>query len=440
VGGALLLTSLACSSSPANGTPVTGTPAASEGDTTAVTAGGGNAAAGAGPTSSTGTSAMGNAGSAATGSSGATSGGGVGNPSSGGVAGAMAAAGGGGTSGVSAEATGGAGAPAGGAASGAGGVGGSGGTGEGGAGAANLTGTPTEEPRQSLLANRQEHSAAAVGGEVYVIGGFISSVTAAFEAYDPDTDSWRAARDFPETLHHANMAATSDAIYVLGFNRGSSFANVDGRVFRYDPSANEWTERTPMPDGTERSSSCVAVLGDDIYLFGGSLDTGGNGPSVADSSVYDTVADEWTVLGDLPEPREHCVAGAVGGRVYIVSGRANAITGVDVDSYVFDPATGEYDTVAAMPTPRGGTAGAVLGGKIYIFGGEGNPDDSNGIFHDVEAYDPSTDSWEVLPDMLTGRHGFAAAVVDDRIYLPGGATNQGFGPGDDMSVFYLAPR
>ena len=64
---------------------------------------------------------------------------------------------------------------------------------------------------------------------------------------------------------------------------------------------------------------------------------------------------------------------------------------------------------------------------LYVFGGEGNPADPNGIFHEVEAYDPATDSWFELPPMQTGRHGIYAAVRGSVVYLPGGATVEGLG-------------
>jgi N-acetylneuraminic acid mutarotase len=80
-----------------------------------------------------------------------------------------------------------------------------------------------------------------------------------------------------------------------------------------------------------------------------------------------------------------------------------------------------------MPTPRGGIAAAAVGGCLYVFGGEGNQFHPRGIFDQVEVYDPSTDSWQALDPMAAPRHGIGAAVAGSRIYLPGGATVQGFG-------------
>jgi N-acetylneuraminic acid mutarotase len=79
----------------------------------------------------------------------------------------------------------------------------------------------------------------------------------------------------------------------------------------------------------------------------------------------------------------------------------------------------------------------VLGNKLIVFGGEGSAAEPAGVFPQVEAYDPAADRWEPLPDMMDARHGFGAAVLDDRLYLPGGATRQGAGAVDTHSVFFF---
>ena len=78
-----------------------------------------------------------------------------------------------------------------------------------------------------------------------------------------------------------------------------------------------------------------------------------------------------------------------------------------------------------MPTGRSGAAGAVVGDCLYVFGGEGNASDPNGIFHQVEAYEASTDTWRQLPPMQTTQHRIYAAVLGNVAYLPGGATMPG---------------
>jgi N-acetylneuraminic acid mutarotase len=279
---------------------------------------------------------------------------------------------------------------------------------------------------------RQEHAVVALGSELFVLGGFTPDASASVAAYEPSGDSWRAAADFPSVFHHANAASVDGRLVVAGFYVGASFTEASGAVYEYEPAANAWAARSALPAGTERASACVAAFNGKVYLFGGAR----NG-SVADSSVYDLATDTWQVLPPLPEPREHCVAGAVGAEIIIAGGRAQGIGGFQPGTWAFDPVAQRYEPRAPLLTARGGVAGSVLGGKLFIFGGEGNAMDPSGVFAEVEAYDPGTDSWESFPNMLLPRHGLAAATLGERIYLPGGASQQGFGAEDDNTVFAL---
>ena len=350
----------------------------------------------------------------------------AGSGQSGGTSGTTAGTSTGGGAGV------GAGAGAGGGTSGSGGASSAGDAGTGGS-AGKAAGTPREEALPDLTTVRQEHAVAALAGEIYVIGGYDPNATASVDAYDPVARSWRAVRDFPSVLNHANAAVVGNTLYVTGFYVGSSMTNTSRQVFSYDPVADAWTERTPMPDGTQRGTGCVAVLGTKIYVFGG----GRGGMTVTDASAYDTMGDSWQALPPLPESREHCVAGAIDGILYIAAGRANGITGFRPATLAFDPGVMSYSMKAPLPTPRGGVAGAVLNGRLYVFGGEGNAAVSSGVFPNIDAYDPASNGWEALPPLDTPRHGYGAATLDGRIYLAGGATAQGFGASSENSVFYF---
>lgn len=293
-------------------------------------------------------------------------------------------------------------------------------------------GSPVQEQRAAVPIARGEHGVGALNGEVYVLGGFTPTVTASVQAYSPEQDSWRDVADFPVVFHHPNVASVGGSLYVLGFHAGSGQRVADGSAYAYDPETDSWTERAPLPLGTERGASCVTTFEDKIYVFGGTNDI-----ALPDASVYDPAEDSWEALPLLPMPRHHCIAAVVNDRIYIVSGRDVIIEEVQTESFVFDPETQSYEEVAPILTPRGGAAGGELHGRIYVFGGEGNINDENGIFHEAEEYDPSSDSWSPLPDMVVPRHGLGAAVIGDRMYLPGGSTRQGIQAQTTHTVFYF---
>ena len=70
---------------------------------------------------------------------------------------------------------------------------------------------------------------------------------------------------------------------------------------------------------------------------------------------------------------------------------------------VLDVANGSWSRRADIPTARGGVAAGALSGRLVVLGGEGNSADPAGIFHQVESYDPSTDTWRTEEPMRTGR-------------------------------------
>jgi N-acetylneuraminic acid mutarotase len=284
-----------------------------------------------------------------------------------------------------------------------------------------------------LPAARQEHCVAAAKGKVYVLGGYAPQVTDSVLAYDPATKAWTDAQSFPEPMNHCQVGVINDVMYVAGYYINGTMSTATDKAYSYDPDADEWVSISPLPSGTDRAAGCVAVTDGLMYVVGGAHD----GTSVDDVARYDPVSDSWETLPNLPERREHCAAGAIDGIVYVAGGRADGITGIEEKTWAYDPAAMTWTQKKSLAPPRGGLAGAVLAGRFIVFGGEGNEDADSGVFPNINAYDPLTDSWEDLPPMASPRHGYGAATIGDRIYLPGGATHQGGGAGDDVSVFYF---
>ena len=269
---------------------------------------------------------------------------------------------------------------------------------------------------------RQETAVVSVDGEVWVLGGFddASRIVELVEIYDPQAGEWRRGPDLPLPMHHANVAVVDGTVYVAGYLTGPSFA-AEGTVFALG-SSGTWERRQPMPEGTGRGASGVAVADGMLYVAGGF-----RGSAVDDFSAYHPATDSWTVLAKLPAAADHLVAGAIGGIVYAAGGRGGKIGDHRPRLDAYDPASGRWSGLAPMPTSRAGAAAAVLEGRLYVFGGEGNHKDAGGVFSETESYEPAQDRWTTHPPMRTPRHGTGAAAVGRAIYVPGGADVEGFG-------------
>ncbi|MBC8133459.1 MAG: hypothetical protein H7X95_10805 [Deltaproteobacteria bacterium] len=280
---------------------------------------------------------------------------------------------------------------------------------------------------------RQEVGVAAIGDAVYVIGGYSRLV----DAFDTKTGQWRSVAPLPTALDHPNVAAVAGKIYLLGATQAGATVAGDVNTFLvYDGALNQWSRVRPMPVGTDRAGSGVAVIGSKIYIVGGWKSYGN---ATANVSSYDTATDTWETLPDIVPRRDHLVAGAVAGIVYAIGGR-NGTIGTPMGRVdAFDPIARSWSTRAPMITPRGGTAAAVVFNRIYVFGGEGNTAaGSNGVFSQTEVYDPVMNAWRALAPMIVPKHGIGAAAVGAKIYLPGGATRQG-GNGQVASMEIFSP-
>jgi N-acetylneuraminic acid mutarotase len=273
----------------------------------------------------------------------------------------------------------------------------------------------------------QETAVVELGGIIYVLGGIdvAGTTLSRVSAYDIAGDAWTTVAPMPLAVHHANAAVVNDKIYVVG----SLLANFSahGAVWEFDPGLDTWTPLGDMPSGSERGASAVGVINGTVYVAGGLRSFA----SVSEVSAFTPATQMWsTDLDDMPTALNHLAGQSVDGKFYVLGGRTAGIGAIVGEVQVYDPALTSWSTRATMPTPRGGMASGVVDGRIVLVGGEGNTNASSGVFPEVEVYDPSLDSWSALPDMVTPRHGMGAVGYQGSLYVPGGATVQGFGATD----------
>jgi len=132
----------------------------------------------------------------------------------------------------------------------------------------------------------------------------------------------------------------------------------------------------------------------------------------------------WTKLAPFPEPAEEISGAAAGGKMYVFAGLAPVWKPIGM-VYEYDPATNRWTRKHTMALPSHHVAFTTYHDKIYAFGGfvlpESGPPGWVPINNAWE-YDPAADSWKALAPMPTKRGSALAAVVNDKIYVIGGAS------------------
>lgn len=237
---------------------------------------------------------------------------------------------------------------------------------------------------------RFAHVPAAVGGKIYLIGGF--------------------------DHHKKNLGGRAPALSTVDV---------------YDTQTNTWHTVAKMP--TARVAPGVAVFSNDIYVFGGYDRKGPGGALKYKKTVetYNTATDTWNKKRDMPTLRHAFATAVVDGKVYVIGGSVHdkklnrdVATGL---VEVYNPLTNRWEKGADMPTERGATDAVVVDGKIYVIGGynwqRGPLDDT--FATSIEEYNPKTDQWRELPDMPMLKFWFASVAIDNEIYTIGGAYTPG---------------
>ncbi len=104
------------------------------------------------------------------------------------------------------------------------------------------------------------------------------------------------------------------------------------------------------------------------------------------------------------------------GRIYVMGG--DSLSGLNTVQ-AYNPRTNRWSIMPPMPDARYGVAATTgADGRIYVMGGH---DAHAKIVNTAEAYNPRTDRWSKLAPMPTGRFlGAAALGPNGRIYVVGG--------------------
>lgn len=220
----------------------------------------------------------------------------------------------------------------------------------------------TLQPKPTAV---KEAGAAILGGKVYVPGGQQADnrLSDKLEVYDPRTNQWEKKASLPIPLANYGIASYEGNLYLFG---GWNGKNVTNLVLRYNPNNDNWTEMTPLP--TARSSSNAIVLGDSIFVVGGTV----NGRPCLANEVYSPNLDNgsdnpWSRQLDLDDDVQFIGGQAVSGTLFLFSIEKNR----EVRIQNFAPQNNTWSTYSVEPVvvPSKKSQISSLGGNIFFLGG-----------------------------------------------------------------------
>ena len=255
----------------------------------------------------------------------------------------------------------------------------------------------------------------------------------------PDCD-WASLKRLitPRVLGAAGIASVNGKVTVVGHHEGNPGS---GRINEeYDPVADHWTSKTPYPRGDGRLAlNSDAVIGNDIYFFGGANIF--NNYHTRNVDKYNPVTDTWLLdVASYPLTVGNLATTSFGGSIYCFGG--SDYNGPPYDAaFRFDGSV--FTPLATMPHPREHARAFVHDNHIWVAGGYAYP---SAFFDSMDIYDPATDTWAPGPLLPFKAYLYWAGFLSDgalyAVYEENGtpAIYRRNGSTGVWSLLCLAPR
>lgn len=205
-------------------------------------------------------------------------------------------------------------------------------------------------------------------------------ITNAWE-YDPATDAWRALAALPTARGSANAVAVNGKLHVIGgaaFQVNAQGTSHPSRMRAlgthevYDPASNSWSTRTEIP--TPRNHAAAGAVNGRIYVVGGRVGSVfiPNANNIDLVEEYDPAADRWDLKAPMPTPHSASAWGVHDGRIYVAGGeiRHRDIWGAYTAVEAFDPKSNAWTRLPPMLMPRHGLAGDFIGNRFHLVSGQ----------------------------------------------------------------------
>ena len=292
---------------------------------------------------------------------------------------------------------------------------------------AGVTPTPTATPCASAGAWTEQapysiaiwgHAVASVGGNVYTFGGIVnnSAITNAYK-YSPASNTWTPIAPLPQP--RGWFSGTTDGTYIYLLGGVDQNFNTTATLWRYDPVSN--TYNTGLLSYTIPTYfHATAYLNGKIYrIAGAAIGTDFH------VEVYDIATNTWSMASNYPVANHSLMAVALGGYIYGAGGNA-----FPDKTYRYDPNTNTWDDAAIADLPAGRTAAAsgAYNGRWILAGGDVN----FAISTSAIAWDPATNTWSDLSNMIQARDYLAGATAGQSFYAVAGSSAPGTGTNDNQ--------
>ncbi|XP_032510167.1 actin-binding protein IPP isoform X2 [Phocoena sinus] len=238
----------------------------------------------------------------------------------------------------------------------------------------------------------------------YIEGEKDSMIFDCTECYDPVTKQWTTVASMNHPRCGLGVCVCYGAIYALGGWVGAEIGNT---IERFDPDENKWEVVGNMAM-SRYYFGCCEMQGL-IYVIGG---ISNEGIELCSFEVYDPLSKRWSPLPPMGTRRAYLGVAALNDCIYSIGGWNETQDALHtVEKYSFEEE--KWVEVASMKVPRAGMCAVAVNGLLYVSGGRSSSHDflAPGTLDSVEVYNPHSDTWTEIGNMITSRCEGGVAVL-----------------------------
>ncbi|XP_069934671.1 actin-binding protein IPP isoform X3 [Oryctolagus cuniculus] len=239
---------------------------------------------------------------------------------------------------------------------------------------------------------------------LYAVGEKDSMIFDCTECYDPVTKQWTTVASMNHPRCGLGVCVCYGAIFALGGWVGAEIGNT---IERFDPDENKWEVVGNMAV-SRYYFGCCEMQGL-IYVIGG---ISNEGIELRSFEVYDPLSKRWSPLPPMGTRRAYLGVAALNDCIYSVGGWNETQDALHtVEKYSFEEE--KWVEVASMKVPRAGMCVVAVNGLLYVSGGRTSSHDflAPGTLDSVEVYNPHSDTWTEIGNMITSRCEGGVAVL-----------------------------
>lgn len=241
---------------------------------------------------------------------------------------------------------------------------------------------------------------------------------------------WEVRTPLPQVRSRLALVLLGNRLYAMGGETAQG--ETVGTLDIYDLVVNDWSRGADLPAPV--ANSAAAVVGDRIFLAGGSTSAPASAPVAADGSdaasqiqqdlwSYDAATDRWISAGVLPVPLAGAALVNLDDALFLVGGWDGETFHDEVWRWTPGPnpaQAGDWAVIARMDTPRAFLGSVGLNGLIYVVGGF----DGKHELAVAATLDVSSGEWTALPDLFVPRAGHALVYDGGAVVALGGGLTQ----------------